>query len=335
MIGSFLRFALIAVWLWPAAADAAPIKLKFNFFSSDGTLIYKGFIKPFVDAVNGEGEGLVEIKVFFSGALGKDPAQQAQFVRDGVADMGFIMPGYTEAQFPDNAVIELPGLFRDQREASLVFTRMMAANDFRGYEDFVVIAAIASDPQSIHTRRPITSLADLEGLKIRVNNPTEAATFEKLGMKAVIIPVNQIAGAIGGGTIDGAAIPPAMLSEFGVGRLASYHYMIHGAAASLALVMNREKFASLPARAQDIIRKYSGEWSAARSSDFFEDVTAKSMAQLASDPRRKVIFPSPSDLAVIDAAFRQVTDEWATQNPRNRALLSQAEAEIARLRSGQ
>ena len=94
------------------------------------------------------------------------------------------------------------------------------------------------------------------------------------------MPVNQISEAISRGTIDGAAVPPAMLSEFGVGRLAGYHYMIHADAPSLALVMSRKTFASLPSRAQDIIRKYSGEWSVARSNEFFEDINAKSMEQL-------------------------------------------------------
>jgi TRAP-type C4-dicarboxylate transport system substrate-binding protein len=195
-------------------------------------MLYLAGVKPFVDAVNEEAKGLMEIEVYFSGALGKAPGQQAQMVKDGVAELAYIIPGYTADRFPDNAVIELPGLFHDQREASLVFTRMIAANALRGYDDFVVLNAFTAEPHSIHTRLPITSLADLKGLNIRANNPTEAATFEKLGMRAVVMPVNQISEAISNGTIDGAAIPPAMLAEFGVGRLASYHYIIHADAPS-------------------------------------------------------------------------------------------------------
>jgi TRAP-type C4-dicarboxylate transport system substrate-binding protein len=335
MTGFILRFVLIACWLWPVAAVAEPIKLKLTFFSSDRALLYKGGVKPFVDAVNAEAKGLIEIEVYFSGALGKDPAQQAQLVRDGVADIGYIVPGYTEDKFPDNAVIELPGLFRDQREATLVYTRMIAAKGLRGYDDFVVIAAVTVEPHSIHTRQPIASLADLKGLKIRANNPSEAKTFDKLGMHATIIPVNHIAEAISSGRIDGAAIPPSMLGEFGVGRLTAYHYMIYADAPSLALIMNRAKFDSLPPRAQEIIRKYSGEWAAERSNEFFDDVNAKSLAQLKADPRRKVIFPSAEERPVIHTAFKQVIDEWVAKNPRNAVLLQQAEAEIAKLRSGQ
>ncbi len=126
-------------------------------------MLYLGGVKPFVDAINAEAKGLLKIEVYFSGTLGKAPAQQPQLVRDGVADLAYIIPGYTADEFPDNAVIELPGLFRDQREASLVFTRLIAANVLRGYEDFVVVNAFTAEPHSVHTRRPITSLADLKG----------------------------------------------------------------------------------------------------------------------------------------------------------------------------
>jgi TRAP-type C4-dicarboxylate transport system substrate-binding protein len=332
MLRALAVILAVAAALLPGRAFSEPIKLKLSYFSSDSSLLYLGGVKPFVDAVNEEAQGLLEIEVYFSGALGKAPAQQPQLVRDGVAELAYIVPGYTADQFPDNAVIELPGLFRDQREASLVFTRMIAANALRGYEDFVVIAAFTAELHSIHTRQPIGSLADLKGLKIRVNNPTEGATFEKLGMRTIVLPVNQISAAISNRSVDGAAVPPAMLSEFGVGRLASYHYMIHADAPTLAVVMSRKAFASLPPRAQDIIRKYSGEWSVARSNEFFEAINAKSMDQLKSDPKRKVIFPSKAEHARIQGAYKEVIDAWVASSPRNHELLEMVRAEIKKLR---
>jgi len=328
-----IALAVALLTLSPFAASADPIKLKLSYFSSDRTMLYLAGVKPFVDAVNKEARGLLEIEVHFSGALGKSPAQQAQLVRDGVAEMAYIIPGYTAEKFPDNAVVELPGLFRDQREASLVFSRLINSGALSGYDDFVVVSAFTAEPHSIHTRKPIASLADLKGMTIRANNPTEATTFEKLGMKAVVLPVNQIADAISRGDIDGAAIPPAMMTEFGVSRLASYHYIIYADAPSLALVMSRRVFDALPEKARDIIRKYSGEWSVARSNDFFAEVNPKSMRELQADPQRKVIFPSSADRVKIDAAFRAVIDEWAAKSPRNKDLLAKAEAEIVKIRA--
>src|SRR5262245_39900483 len=124
--GSLALLAALTA-LWSAFAAAEPIKLKLSFFSSDRSMIYAAAVKPFVDAVNREAKGLLEIEVFFSGALGKSPAQQPNLVADGVADIAYIVPSYTPERFPDTAVIEMPGLFRDGREATLVYSHLMAA----------------------------------------------------------------------------------------------------------------------------------------------------------------------------------------------------------------
>src|ERR687891_2663408 len=86
-------FAVIAFAFFPLGAVAEPVKLKFAFFSSDRALLYRAAVKPFADGVNAEGLGALQIDVQFSGALGKDLAQQAQMVLDGAADLAFVVPG--------------------------------------------------------------------------------------------------------------------------------------------------------------------------------------------------------------------------------------------------
>ena len=332
MIKALVRCAMLGIVLASSAASAEPIKLKLAFFSSDRSLLYRAAIKPFADAVNAEARGLLEIEVYFSGALGKDVARQVQLI-DGTADIAFVVPGYTPDRFRDNVVLELPGIFRDAREATLVFTRLMAAQALTGYEDFVVIGTFASEPETIHTRPPVASLGDLSGKTIRVNNLMEAAALGKLGMTPVLMPVNQISDAMIGGKIDGATVPPAMLFEFGIGRAASHHLFLRTSTAPLTLLMNRKTFESLPAQGQDIIRKYSGEWAATRFIEAYAAVNNESEEKLKSDPRRKVVFPSQSDLDAAALAYTAVSEEWLAKIPRNRQLLKMVEEEIAKLRA--
>jgi TRAP-type C4-dicarboxylate transport system substrate-binding protein len=335
VIKYFLRWALLAIVLLPSQVSAEPIKLKLSVVTSDRSLIYLGGVKPFVDAVNAEAKGLLEIEVYFSGALGKDAALQPQLVADGVADMAFIFPGYGPQRFYDDAVLELPGLFRDTREASLVFTRLIAAGALKGYEDFYVIGAFASPLESIHSRRPIASIADLKGMSVRVSNTTGAAALQRLGMRPVTIPVNLVSEAISAGTIDGAVLPPAMLFEFGVGRVTSYHYLLNIDVAPLALVMNRKKFDALPEQAKDIIREHSGEWPLASFVKAYDAVDSQVMEQLESNPKRKIVRPSQSDLDTAKTAFKSFVDEWAAKSPNNRKQLDLVQSEIAKLRASE
>jgi TRAP-type C4-dicarboxylate transport system substrate-binding protein len=62
MITRLARLAL-AIALLPSAAIAQPATLKLAFFTSDRSSIYERSVKPFIDAVNQEAKGLLEIEV--------------------------------------------------------------------------------------------------------------------------------------------------------------------------------------------------------------------------------------------------------------------------------
>jgi TRAP-type C4-dicarboxylate transport system substrate-binding protein len=331
MFKALARCALSSFVLLSSAAIAEPITLKLAFFSSDREGNYLEAVKPFVDAINAS--GVIHIDVYLSGTLGKSYPGQAQLVLDGGADFAFVNPGLTPEQFPDNTAIALPGLFRDAREATLVYTRMVASGALKGYEEFFVVAALGTGPLSIHTRLPVASLKDLKGKKIRAINPTEVAALKALDIAPEILPINQTAEAISVGTIDGSTAEPQALVEFGIARVTSHHYMLRLGTAPLAILMNRKKFDSLPNTAQDLIRKYSGEWLAARYIEAYDANADPIVEQLKSDPKRRVVFPSQVDLDAAEDRFKIVSKEWQAKSPHNLALLTAVETEIAKLRS--
>jgi TRAP-type C4-dicarboxylate transport system substrate-binding protein len=315
----------------PGASFGEPITLKLSFFTSDRSQIYQNSIKPFVNAVNTEASGLVDIQVYFSGALSRSQADQPKLVADGTAEMALIVPGRTPDEFADTEVMELPGLFSSQLQASLVYTRLLELEALKGYEDFFVVGAFVADGESIHSRKPIRSIDDLKGLTIRVNNPIEAKTVERLGAKPILLAINQTTDAIMQDAIDGATFPPSMLFEFGISRVTNSHYMIQVGGAPTALVMNREKYKSLPPSAQAIIRKYSGAWLAERSAKSFDRTDKQVAAQMAADPRRQVTYPSMEDVKRANRVFASVVADWAAASPHNRDILSLVRSEIARL----
>src|ERR1700722_1471186 len=108
------------------AALADPVKLKLAMFSADTEMTWVTAIKPWAEAVNKDAAGAIVIDEYPNGALGKALPQQAQMVLDGVADIAFVIPGVSPGRFPDNEVMDLPGLFRSLKEATLVYTRVMA-----------------------------------------------------------------------------------------------------------------------------------------------------------------------------------------------------------------
>jgi TRAP-type C4-dicarboxylate transport system substrate-binding protein len=335
MFKAFTRLIAVAALMLPLAARAEPITLKLSFFTSDRSVAYLTAVKPFVDAVNSEGEGLLKIEVYLSGALGKVQRELPQQVLDGNTDIAFIVPGQNPERFSDNAVVELPGLFRDGREATLTYTRLVAADALAGYHDFFVIGAYATTPETINSRKPIRSLADLNNQKIRVNNPTEATALAKLGALPVVLAFNETAPAISSGALDGATVPVTQLFDVGIGRLTSNHYLLGTSVAPLTLMMNRSVFDRLPENAKALIRKYSGKWAADRFSEVYEEIGNKVLKEVRGDSRRVIVVPSPQDQIVAQRAFKSITQDWADASGHNRDLLKLTNAELAKVREAE
>jgi TRAP-type C4-dicarboxylate transport system substrate-binding protein len=324
------RYTLLAFVLLSSAALAEPIKLKMAYYSSDREPPYVLVLKPFADAVNREAKDVIEIEAYPGGVLGRNYAQQAQMLLDGTADLAWVNPGLTLERFLDQSVLEFPGLFRNSMEGTLVYTRLAAS--LKGYEDFFVIGAFTNYPLMIHTRPPITSLHDLRGMKFRVNNLTEGEALKALGVTPAVIPVNEVALAIGRGTIDGTTMPAGSLFAYGISRITRFHYVAPFGAAPLALLMNRKKFESLPKAGQDTIRKFGGEWIAARFVEAYDAENNQALARLKADPDRRIIFPPQVELDELQATFRTVVEDWRNKNPQKRELLDLVETEIAKLR---
>ena len=333
-----LRSIAVALFLAPVmaptVASAAPVTLKLAFFGSDRSALYQAGIKPFVNAVNAAASDHLRIVVYFSSELGSVLAEP-KLLSDGEADIAFMIPGYTPDIFTDDAVVELPGLFRDAREATLVYTRLAIRHAFKSYDKFVVLGTFASEPQSVHSRAPIRTVADLKDLRIRANNATEAAALERLGAKPVLLPINKTTEAISRGTLDGAMAPPAMLFEFGIGRVTGNHYMLRGSAALMLLAMNRQSFDRLPAEAQKIIRQHSGAWTAERYIDTIEALNASVIDQINYDPQRNLVFPNTADRANAQRAYDKVAAEWAGANADRKKQLELLRAELAGMKTGE
>ncbi len=108
-----LLAAIAAFTVALAGTAQAQVTLKLADFAGANDSTYSDVIKPWFEDVNKALAGKVHIDGFPGGALGRNPAVQVKLVQDGVADMAFIVPSYTPGRFPDNEVMELPGIIRD------------------------------------------------------------------------------------------------------------------------------------------------------------------------------------------------------------------------------
>lgn len=323
---------LAAVMIWGRAANAEPATLKLSFFGPSAEVNYDRLIKPWVEAVNADPAGALKIEAYPEGALGKALPAQPQMVLDGVADIAFINPSLVPGRFPDDQVLELPGLFRSLDEAIKVYRSLLASNSLRGYGDYIVIGSMMNPSYRLFGRKPMHSLADLKGMKVRIVGPMIGQTVKELGMVPVLMPPTEIVEAMGRGTIDATTAVPAAMIDFGIDRVATNDFLVPLGYGPLAVVMNRKKYDSLPAAAQEVLKKYGIDWVNALYLKNLGPYDASLIERFKADSKRTVTAPSAADLETLNKTYERVVAAWVAKDERNAELLAKTRALLADLR---
>lgn len=327
-----LAAAMSAAALGQAAAEKTT--LKFAVFTPEKEMTFQVVMKPWAERVMKDAKGTLQVQLFPNGALGRHPGKQLKMVQDGVADIAWVIPAYTPGRFPDNSVFELPALIDTSKEGSVAAWRLYKKGLLRGYEDYYVIGLFTTSPYTIHTKEKLTSMAQLQGKKIRAVGPAMVASIKALGAAPEPMPFTKIVEAISRGRIDGTTAHPIALFDFGVSKVTSSHYFGTLGTVNLAIMMNRKKYEALPAAAKAAIDKHSGEALSVAFGNMSDNRNAELQKMWAKENKRTVTVPSAAEKAKWDAALAPVIGDWEGKHPKGKALLTALKAELANIRAG-
>ena len=114
------------------------------------------------------------------------------------------------------------------------------------------------------TNKPIKTLADLKGLKLRAPTRMTNKYLAMLGATPVGMPVPQVGDALSKGVIDGAVVPYEVVPSVKIQELVKYHVETDPAepafyTSTFVFAMNKAKYESLPADLKKVIDANSGQ----------------------------------------------------------------------------
>lgn len=307
--------------------------LKLSFFASPKDPTYADVLVPWMEAINAEGKGIVRIDGFPGGALVRGPAAQAKGVSDGIVDMAWVVPAYTPGRFPDNDVMELPGIIKDVRESSIAFRRLYDAGLLSGYDDFYVPLLVTTHPYAIHTKDPVNGLEDLKGLKLRAGGPVASAAVKALGAVPVGMPVPAIAENVSKGVIDGTGAEWNVMYAFKISEVAKNHYMQRLGTVPLTVLFNKEKYESLSDEARAIIDKHSGEVFSRKFGDVHFAIQGARLESTMANADHTIVTPGEDEVAAWNGIMAEVVDSWVNTHPKGQELFDALQAELAAIRA--
>lgn len=304
--------------LTATASFAQEVTLRFQHFVSPNSANPKYFIEPWAKKVEADSNGRLKIEIVPFMQLGGKAPEQYDYIRDGVIDGGWVIPGYQPGRFPEAEAMEMPFMTtKSAEEASIAaweFTQKHLADDFA---DVHVIAAHMHGPGIVHKRgAEIKAIDDFDGLKLR--GPSRAATMllNKLGATPIGMPVPAFPEALSKGVVDGGVITWEMAPSLKLDDLADSHTDVAGDKALYNLffiwAMNKEVYEGLPDDLKAVIDANSGEMASAWAGRAHDTGDKDGRAAMEAAGNTLAVI-SPDQTARIQALGEEVVADWIVE----------------------
>ena len=250
--------------------------LRFAHFMPPVTWQHTDLFTGWAEAVKEASGGEVEVTIFPAQTLGKAPAGYDN-AKNGVADLAWTLQGYTAGRFPLTQVIELPGLFETAEVGSCALQKLYDSGALdEEYGETKPIFMHVHAPGHIHSKdKPVTSLADLKGMKIRRPTAVIGTLLEELGAEPVGMPAPTIYENLEKGVIDGYMLPWEALPGFRLTELTEHHTEFGFYSSAFIVTMNQAKYDSLSDAGKAAIDENTGMKWALIAGKGFDDSDAR------------------------------------------------------------
>lgn len=289
-------------------------------------------IKPWLEAVQAEAGDTVKMQPFWGGTLGKDPFKQFELVQNGVADVTWVLPGYTAGQFPEMGLFELPFFFRTAQEASAVGWKLNEMGLLTGFDGVHVVGFFAAEPNAIFMKTTVESLDGLANLKVRSAGAIQAKWLESLGAAPQTLSSAEFNEGISRGTVDGAIQGWTGMKTFKSLPLVDQAIEAPAGAIPFLLLMNERKWEGLSPELQEIVMKHGGMAFAEAGGEAYASAGAAIREEVKAEGRIAIMELSDEELAKYEEAAKPIHDEWIASTPNGQAVYDAAVKLLADMR---
>jgi TRAP-type transport system periplasmic protein len=297
----------------PAASRAQELRL--STFVPPVHVIYREILVPWAREVATATHGEVTVTLYPSLQLGGKAPELFRQVADGVVDLAFTLPGYTSPAFPRTQMIELPGLKPDGLAATNMMWDLLDPYLLPEYGGTKVIALWGAEDAGLMTRaKPIRSLDDIKGMRLRAPSAAQAKQLEAMGAVPIAMPITEVYQSLERGVIDGALLPFSTITDFRLGEVARTYTIagpLFGRSAFL-VAMNKKKYDGLSPTARAAIDRLSGRRLSLEATQVYLKRSAEGVASVRG--KAQVIELSAEEQKRISAVLRPIITDWIRES---------------------
>lgn len=206
-----------------AASNEPVIEMDVNNWAPSTHPFAYNVLEPWSEIVEEKTEGRMKINLHHGGSLGA-VTDVLQDLSGGLYDLSLISVNYhfDTKMFP-YSIGNLPFAFPDAASASKVMTEFGEKFAMDIYDDVHYLGGVTStDPYDLYSSKPIKSVEDVKGLKMRVSGKNETPLVEDWDAVPVSIPNADMYEGLQRGTIDTTFYPTSGAISYKLYEVAPY-----------------------------------------------------------------------------------------------------------------
>ena len=172
-------------------------------------------MKKFAESVAAKSGGKMKVNLFFNSALGGDQAVVSA-IKGGTVEMAVMNSGILASEAKELAIFDFPFLFANEQESDAIVDGPVGKKLHARLEEKGIIGLSYWELGYRHitnSKRPLNTVADIEGLKLRViPNPINVAWVKALGANPTPLPFPEVYGGLEQKAIDGQENPIGVIA---------------------------------------------------------------------------------------------------------------------------
>lgn len=243
-----LVFLVSALFLAPVGvpeASDSKVHLKFSTWHPPASREVKTVWEPMLEELKARSNGRITYTLYAGAALGKGP-EHYDIVAKGLSDMGYFTATWTPGRFPLTDVLSL-ATWVDGKDIAVDIGNKMyeeaLAHEFPGVKMIELNGCIQA---FLWTRKPVKTLEDCKGLKIRSPGGHQTHYIKSLGAEPVFMPLGDVYLGLETGTIDGLVTCPPLVLAFKLHEVAKYGVVATFGCVSEGVIMNQKSWDNTP-----------------------------------------------------------------------------------------
>src|SRR4030043_2301885 len=189
--------------------------------------------------------GKITSTMYSGAALGKGP-EHFDFGAKGLSDMGYFTATWTPGRFPLTDVLSLATWVDGKDVATEIGNAMyerVLKTEFPGVKMVELNGCIQA---FVWTKKPVKTLEDMKGLKIRSPGGHQTNYIKALGAEPIFMPLGDVYMGMETGTIDGIVTCPPLIISFKLYEVAKHAVVATFGCVSEGVIMNQESWKKTP-----------------------------------------------------------------------------------------